>query len=262
MSPDSVMEEIIPAKIPVLGVGVTHFRDYDHAIEVVGQLIEARTRAFIAAVNPEKIYKAQSKPALMEVLEEVDLAICDGIGAAWAVRVLTGRTISRITGVSLFYELVSQAPKNKWRIFLLGASGDVNEAAREKLLSDYPGLLIVGNQDGFFESSAHVVRTINDAKADIVFVAMGSPKQEVWIRQHWNEIDAAICMGVGGTFDVVSGVVKWAPRVFRDTGTEWLYRLIREPKRIRRQLVLPKFVWMVMKHKMETARKKRTRQIT
>ena len=113
----------------------------------------------------------------------------------------------------------------------------------------YPSLKIVGSQDGFFSDSNAVVMLINQSGADIVFVAMGSPRQEEWIQQHRSQIRAPFLMGVGGTFDVVAGLVAWAPKIFRSTGTEWLYRLIREPRRLKRQLVLPKFVWLMLKYR-------------
>ena len=119
-----------------------------------------------------------------------------------------------------------------------------------KLLENYPGLDVAGHIDGYFSDSQLVVDTINRSRANIVFVAMGSPKQEEWIARHRDNIHASILMGVGGTFDVVSGRVRRAPGVFQRTGTEWLYRLVREPGRIKRQMVLPKFVWMVVKARL------------
>lgn len=140
----------------------------------------------------------------------------------------------------MFYELIAAAGDRGWKIFLLGAAPEVNEQAESTLLESDPNLKIVGRMDGYFDDSA----------ANIEFVAMGSPKQEIWIQHHRSKVNASILMGVGGTFDVVSSHVKWAPKIFRQTGTEWLYRLVSDPRRIRRQLVLPKFVWLVIKYKL------------
>lgn len=241
--------ERLPEPISVMGVKITPFSDYAQVCRCIEGLIESGNKAFSVAINPEKIYRANREPDLKELLNRADIGICDGIGAALAVRLLNGRPITRITGVSLFFELVKSAEKKGWKMFLLGASPESNEGAFEKLLEDYPSLKIVGRVDGYFKDSGEVIRQINDSAADIVFVAMGSPKQELWISENREAINAAFCMGVGGTFDVVSGKVKWAPPFFRATGTEWLYRLICEPKRWRRQLVLPKFAWEVLKSK-------------
>jgi hypothetical protein len=111
----------------------------------------------------------------------------------------------------------------------------------------HPGLDIAGRQDGYFDNDDDVIRHINDSGADMLFVAMGSPRQEKWINKHRDRIYAPYCMGVGGTLDVVNGNVKWAPKFFRKTGTEFLYRLISQPKRIKRQKVLPKFMFLVFK---------------
>lgn len=250
MKHNATDEKITPAKVQIMGVGVTPFGSYRHAVNSIGRLIASQRQTFIAAINPEKIYRAQIDPELKSLLNNANITICDGIGVAIAGRVLNGKMIRRVTGVALFYELIQAAGKHGWKIFLLGAAPDVNEQARLALSAANPTLNIVGSLDGFFENSDETVATINKTGTDILFVAMGSPRQEVWIQKHRGKINALVLMGVGGTFDVVSGRIQRAPKIFRKTGTEWLYRLIREPKRFRRQLVLPKFVWLMVRHKL------------
>lgn len=240
----------VPDALPLMGVKVTPFRDYGHAIEAVSGVLGSGSKVFSAAINPEKIYRASYDSSVRELLNRAEICICDGIGAALAVRALYGHQIGRITGVALFFELIRAAEKRQWKVFLLGAAPDVNEDAVSKLKQDYPLLQIVGRQDGYFNDSESVVDLINASGADLLFVAMGSPKQEVWITEHREKINAPFCMGVGGTFDVVCGKVEWAPAFYRKTGTEWLYRLVKEPSRWRRQLALPKFVWLLMRYKM------------
>ena len=240
----------LPEKIPVMGVHITPFASYAEACQGIGELIATRQKAFSVAINPEKIYRAQHDETLCRLLNVAQIGICDGIGAALAVRLLRGASIPRITGISLFNELVRAAEKNAWKIFLLGASPESNQGTEQNLLTTHPNLKIVGRRDGYFQDSAEVVAQINTSGADIVFVAMGSPKQELWIHENRADIEAPFCMGVGGTFDVVSGKAKWAPPVFRKSGTEWLYRLICEPKRWRRQMVLPKFAMKVCYEKV------------
>ena len=240
----------LPDFLPLMGLKITPFRDYVHACECIDGLIKSGEKAFSVAINPEKIYRASYDKTLCDLLNHAQVCICDGIGAAFAVRVLYGYSINRITGVALFYELVKAAVGNELKIYLLGASSEVNEGACRELLATYPDLQIVGSHNGYFDDSDDVIRKVNDSGADILFVAMGSPKQESWIAGNRVKINASFCMGVGGTFDVVSGKVKWAPAFFRKTGTEWLYRLLSEPKRWRRQLALPKFLWLLYRYKL------------
>ncbi len=222
----------------VLGVDVTPLASYAEAVATVEQWVAARRKGWIAAVNPEKIYHAQSDETLRALLNAADLKLCDGVGTALAVRSLYGRWLPRVTGIQLFHELIAAAARNGWRVFLLGASEESNAGAAANLLAKHPNLQLVGRHNGYFEDEAAVIQTINAAQPDVLFVAMGSPRQEFWITQHRDTLDATVCMGVGGSLDVVSGKARWAPHVFRKTGTEWLYRLVTDPRRWRRRRVL------------------------
>lgn len=247
---DDEINSVLPHHLLLMSVRITPFTDYAHACACVEGLIETGQKVCSVAVNPEKIYKAEHDRELAGLINGAQVCICDGIGAALAVKVLHGRSLKRITGVALFFELVKKAAEKGWKIYLLGASPESNQRAYNALLEKYPGLKIVGFHDGYFEDSDRVVEDVNASGADILFVAMGSPKQEQWIAENRDKINAAFCMGVGGTFDVVSGKVKWAPAICRKTGTEWLYRLVSEPKRWRRQLALPKFLWLLLRYKL------------
>jgi len=236
-------------EIKILSVPVTVFDSYSHAVETIISRIKNQQKSFCVAISPEKIYRIESDNDLAQIVKSADIHICDGIGTAIAARILTGRKIRRITGVQLFQDLISRCAIEGLKVFMLGASAESNKSACEKLLMKYPDLKIVGQQDGYFNDNTAIVRMINDSRADMLFVAMGSPKQEKWIGKFRDEINALFCMGVGGTFDVVAGQVKWAPKFFRKTGSEFLYRLIKEPNRWRRYLTLPKIVMMVLKQK-------------
>lgn len=246
----SIEDASLPKALPLMGVKVTPFANYDHAITSITHLLESGDKAFSVAINPEKIYRASYDKQVRDLLNRAEICICDGVGAELAVRVLHGKRIGRVTGVSLFFELIKAAADKQWKIFLLGAGPEVNQSAAKKLQADHPTLQIVGRQDGYFQESDKVVEAINESGAQLVFVAMGSPKQELWITENRDKINAPFCMGVGGTFDVVCGKVEWAPAFCRKTGTEWLYRLLKEPSRWRRQLALPKFVWLMCKYKL------------
>jgi N-acetylglucosaminyldiphosphoundecaprenol N-acetyl-beta-D-mannosaminyltransferase len=140
----------------------------------------------------------------------------------------------RCTGIDLFRRVAALAAREGYKVFLLGASPESNDAARRKLLEAHPSLRIVGCRDGFFRDSAEVVAAVNASGADVLFVAMGSPRQELWIAEHLPRLASVFCMGVGGSFDVVGGVLKGAPAPFRAAGLEWLYRVLRQPSRIPR----------------------------
>ncbi|MDK2971495.1 MAG: N-acetylglucosaminyldiphosphoundecaprenol N-acetyl-beta-D-mannosaminyltransferase [Candidatus Sumerlaeota bacterium] len=241
---------LLPDNVDVHGIPVTMFDSYEHAVRCVRDRINAGRKTFCVAINPEKIFGAHRKPVLRDILLKANMHICDGVGAAIAARLLHGERLPRITGVGLFTELMKAAPRERWCIYLLGASPEANEGARRRLEQDHPGIRIVGARDGFFESNEEVVRDINDSGAHMLFVAMGSPKQEQWIIDNYERLDTTFMMGVGGTYDVVSGRVNRAPAFFRKTGTEWLYRLLSQPSRWRRQTVLPRFALLTLKAKL------------
>lgn len=237
-------------KLDIFGVPVTVLDSYRDAEDSIVERVRCRQKTFCVAINPEKIYQAQTDSELMTLLNTADFHICDGIGAALAARILHQERIPRVTGVQLFFNLIARAEQEKLGVFLLGASPEANDGAYKKLKEMHPSLRIVGCQDGYFKDNRKVGEQINASKADMLFVAMGSPKQEKWISTYRDRIYTPFCMGVGGTFDVVSGNAKWAPKFFRKTGTEFLYRLICDPKRIKRQMVLPKFAFKVLTTKI------------
>jgi N-acetylglucosaminyldiphosphoundecaprenol N-acetyl-beta-D-mannosaminyltransferase len=237
----------MPAPITVMGVPVVPFETYDQALGCIEKAIESNRKSCCVAVNPIKIYRAWQEPELLSLLRQTDLSICDGVGVSLASRILHGRGLKRITGCDLFFRLLSLASEKQWGIYLLGASTESNAAARLGLQKMYPRLRIVGWHDGYFDDSSEVIEKINASGADLLFVAMGSPKQEYWIWRHRQLINASLCRGVGGSFDVASGNVKRAPRIFRATGTEFLFRFAMEPhKRLANQGILLRFLLRVL----------------
>ncbi len=244
----------IPVPITVMGIPVVPFETYDHALGCIEATIESHRKSLCLAVNPIKMYRAWHEPELLTLLRQTDINICDGIGVSFASRVLDGRGIKRITGCDLFFRLLSLAAHKQWGVYLLGASTQSNAAARQGLQQMLPGLRIVGWHDGYFDDSSEIIENINASGADLLFVAMGSPKQEYWIWRHRQLINASFCMGVGGSFDVAAGSVKRAPRIFRATGTEFLFRFAMEPyKRLAHQGILLRFLLRVLGTKLSGA---------
>jgi N-acetylglucosaminyldiphosphoundecaprenol N-acetyl-beta-D-mannosaminyltransferase len=236
-----------PDSVSILGTRVNIFGSYDHAIQVIRRRISSRQPTFCVAINPEKVYRATRDPGLSRVLDAAHVRICDGIGISLASVLLYRRRLPRCTGIDLFLRLIRLSAEEGWKVFLLGASPQSNATASRVLMNTYPTLKIVGRQDGYFKNSSAVVEQINQSGADLLFVAMGTPRQELWISEQMPHLRASFCMGVGGSLDVVGGAGKRAPALFRKTGTEWFFRLLVQPSRLQRQMVLPLFMVEILR---------------
>nr|WP_205825391.1 WecB/TagA/CpsF family glycosyltransferase [Bacillus sp. RO1] len=215
-------------------------------ITSIDALIQENGQGNIIAVNPEKIMALQKDPKLKDLINSATYTIPDGIGVILASRLNKGTVTERITGVDLFVKLLELADKKRYKIFLYGAKPEVVAKAVENIKRDYPNLIVAGYRDGYVSDQQELVEEINASGAQLMFVAMGSPKQEFWIEENKGKLSVNIFQGVGGSFDVISGTVKRAPAAFRNTGTEWLYRLLSQPSRIQRQMALPKFLLKVL----------------
>jgi N-acetylglucosaminyldiphosphoundecaprenol N-acetyl-beta-D-mannosaminyltransferase len=241
------MGDCIPDSISILGTRVSIFDTYDDAVQLIRHRISSRRPTFCVAINPEKVYRATRDPGLSRVLGSAHVRICDGIGISLASMLLYRRRLPRCTGIDLFLKLIHLSAEEGWKVFLLGASPHSNAAACRVLANTYPGLRIVGSQDGYFKNSSAVVEQINESGADLLFVAMGTPRQEFWISEQMPRLRTSFCMGVGGSLDVVGGSGKRAPALFRKAGMEWLFRLLVQPSRLQRQMVLPLFMVEILR---------------
>lgn len=242
--------DLPPKHVNVMGVRISCFDSYEHACELIATAVANRVQATCVAITPRKIHMAQTSSELRGILNAASFQICDGVGAAIGAWVLAGVLPTRVTGVSLFFRLIDLAAKRGYRVYLLGASKESNQSACERLRATFPTLQIVGARNGYFDDSLAVVDEINASGAEMLFVGMGSPGQEEWLAQHREQLDVPYAMCVGGTIDVAGGVAKWAPLVFRKTGTEWFYRLLCDPRRWRRQLRLPMFLLALLRAKV------------
>ena len=222
---------------------------YDEILNDVEKRMQRNEKYTIIAVNPEKVMAAEKDEQLRELINNSTYGIPDGVGILLASKLKKGAITSRVTGVDMMDRLLQFAAEKGYRVFLYGAKEEVVKAAKENIEAKYPTIHISGYENGYVQDAAAVVKKINDAKADLLFVAMGSPKQELWIREHMNELGVKVFQGVGGSFDVFAGNVKRAPMFFRKLGLEWFYRLVKEPKRFKRQLALPKFLMRVIRSK-------------
>jgi N-acetylglucosaminyldiphosphoundecaprenol N-acetyl-beta-D-mannosaminyltransferase len=226
----------------------------ERAIGYVREILKTGQKAHsIFAVNPEKNFSVPKDPVLYETFRSADLLIPDGIGVVLAARLLHGAHLSRVPGVELMENICRLAAEDGHSIFIYGSKPDVNLKAAETLKRKYPDLRIAGRSDGYVQEHEMngLVAKINDSKAEILFLALGSPKQEKWYASYCNQLKhVRICQGIGGTLDTIAGNVKRAPDIWRRFSAEWLYRLLSEPSRIGRQKVLPLFAAKILLAKM------------
>jgi N-acetylglucosaminyldiphosphoundecaprenol N-acetyl-beta-D-mannosaminyltransferase len=203
----------------------------------------------IFAANPEKNYSVPKDPDLYKTFREADLLLPDGIGIVLAAKLLYGIKIQRVPGCEFMQNVCLLAQKYGYKIYIYGAKELVNKGAVKKLRDRLPGIKIVGHCHGYWPENNmdQLVRQINESGAQILFLALGSPKQERWIARYRSKLNnVKVCQGIGGTLDVINGNIKRAPDLFCHLGIEWLYRLIVEPKRIKRQKVLPLFTAQIL----------------
>ncbi|WP_227394406.1 WecB/TagA/CpsF family glycosyltransferase [Jeotgalibacillus aurantiacus] len=229
-----------------LGVDVSP-ENYDELIKALFNRLEQKQKSFIVAINPEKVMKAQDDQNLKALLNRADFQIPDGIGIILASKLKGGNVRSRVTGIDMMMRICEEAAQTGKKVFLFGAKPGVAEEAKKGLEERYPGIQVSGTLNGYEKDPAVIEAAINEAKPDILFVAMGSPAQEYFIIENMQKLYPHIFQGVGGSFDVLSGRIKRAPEGFQRLGLEWFYRLLKEPKRIKRQMILPKFLLKVLK---------------
>jgi N-acetylglucosaminyldiphosphoundecaprenol N-acetyl-beta-D-mannosaminyltransferase len=236
-------------RLPILDVWVDPVT-MQQAIGYVRETLKTGQRPHsIFAVNPEKNFSVPRDPVLYETFKSADLLIPDGVGVVLAARLLHGAHVSRVPGVELMENICKLAAAEGHSIFIYGSKPDVNLKSAEMLKRRYPDLRIAGLSDGYVKESEMdgLVRKINESRAEILFLALGSPKQERWYAACCGRLEhVKICQGIGGTLDTIAGNVKRAPEIWCKFSAEWLYRLLAEPKRIRRQKVLPLFAMKVL----------------
>lgn len=194
--------------------------------------------------NAEIVMKAQEDSEFMNILVEGDLVIPDGIGVIIASKVHHLGLDERVPGIEMMTRILEYCNMSGKSIYLFGGKPGVSEKAAINIQSKYPNLIVKGHRDGYFEEkdSPKILDEINGVKPDVIFVALGAPKQEKWIYKHRKLLHTKVAMGVGGSLDVFAGTAKRAPEFFQKMGLEWLYRLFLQPSRIGRMMVLPQFL--------------------
>jgi len=230
-------------RVDVLGSGVDLVDEKSALARVVG-FLESVQPAHIVTFGAEMALYAQEHLEYREVVNAADLVLPDSVGIIWASRALRRPIRSRVAGIEFAERLCTLIG---YPVYLLGAADGVAFEAAARLRLRHPNLAIAGTHHGYFGDADDdkIAEAIRASGARIVFVALGFPRQEFWIRKNLRALGPAVCMGVGGTFDVWAGRAERAPRSMRALGLEWLHRLISEPHRYRRQAALPVFAWKV-----------------
>ncbi|MHB8170287.1 MAG: WecB/TagA/CpsF family glycosyltransferase [Thermincolia bacterium] len=230
--------------IDILGVGV-HKVTLDEAVKLVMRFTIDKNINLVVTANPEIVMLSLEDRQFKDILNQASLVTADGIGLVIAGKILGQPLPQRVTGIDLVSRLFEEGSRRGIGFYFLGAAPGVAETAARNLSDKYPGLQVVGVHHGFFEESSAVVEQINEVKPHILLVALGMGKQERWVWERREELGVPVAIGVGGSFDVFAGNVQRAPVWMRRLGMEWLYRLLKEPWRYKRMLVLPRFLWRV-----------------
>ncbi|MDQ6420919.1 WecB/TagA/CpsF family glycosyltransferase [Paenibacillus sp. LHD-117] len=238
-----------PPTVPIFGIPFSKM-SMDETVSYLTAAIEEGRQTHVITANPIMIMTALDNPEFANIMKRADLIVPDGAGVVWAAKYGGNPVAERVTGFDLMHRLLEQGEKRRWRAYLLGTSQEIIEAAAEKLQLQYPQVKIVGYRNGFFgpDDDAEIVDEIRELQPHLLFIARGMEK-EAWNVQYKEKLGVPFIMGVGGSFDVVSGKLKRAPMLFQRLRLEWLYRLLQEPTRYKRMLALPKFVVKVIRNK-------------
>ncbi len=218
----------------------------DEAVRLGMAQLDGDDCRYVVTPNAEIVWLCRDTEGFADVLNRALLVLPDGIGVLRASRMLDRPLPDRVSGVDFASGMMAAMANTDKKLFLFGAKPGVAEKAAQRLAEQYPGLTICGTHDGYFKDDGPVVEAINDSGADVVFVCLGAPKQELWMADHCQQLNAKLMVGLGGSLDVFSGEAKRAPAFWQKLGLEWMYRLLKEPKRIKRMGVrLPQF-WMAV----------------
>lgn len=214
----------------------------DEAVSIAMQYIERGERCRVVTPNPEIARMCRNDSSLCEIVNQSQLVLPDGIGIVYASRILGCPLKGRVPGFEFAEKLLDCMQNTGKSVFFFGAKPGVADKAAQKMKEKYPGLLVAGTLNGYYTDESKVVRAINEAHPDVLFVCLGAPKQEQFMAMRGEVLDVTLMAGLGGTLDGLAGEVKRAPDFFIKLNLEWLYRLLCQPKRIGRVIKLPLYL--------------------
>lgn len=233
----------------ILGVPVHGFT-MNEVVQELDKRIDEQNQTFIVTANAEIIMACQEDDAYNRIVSNAEIVLPDGAGAVWAGRHLGKQVPERVAGFDLYLELMALAAKKGYKAYFFGGAPGIADVAKEVCQKRYPGVQVVGTHNGYFQDSdvPGIIDNINKSGAQLLFVALGAPKQEKWIAKYRDSLDPIVLMGIGGSFDVLAGKMERAPKWMQDASLEWLFRLYKQPSRFMRMMALPKFVIKVLLH--------------
>jgi N-acetylglucosaminyldiphosphoundecaprenol N-acetyl-beta-D-mannosaminyltransferase len=237
-------------KVNIFGVPISKM-NMVQTVSYLTDAIENRLPQHVITANPIMVMSAVEDRNYLAMMKQAELIVPDGTGVVWAANYVGEPVTERVTGFDLVHELMKIGEGRKWKVYLLGTSTEIIEAAASKLKVMYPGIQMVGYRNGFFkeEQDAEVIGEIVQAAPDLLLVGRSSATQEPWIAKYKHQLQVPVMMGVGGSFDVLAGKLKRAPILFQKLRLEWFYRLLQEPWRYKMMLTLPKFAVKVIREK-------------
>jgi N-acetylglucosaminyldiphosphoundecaprenol N-acetyl-beta-D-mannosaminyltransferase len=236
------MERVTIMNVPFLKI------DQNGFVQLMTERIEHKEKTFVITANPEIVMQANENPELMKYIEKATYVSADGIGVVKAAKILGSELPGRVTGYDTMMALLRQG--KPYKIFLIGAQQATLEKTIANIEKDFPHIEIVGSHNGFFDwNNNEIAKDVQAAEPDLVFLALGVPRQEKWIYENLEQFNHGVFIGVGGSFDVIAGTVKRAPVIWQKLNLEWLYRLLSQPTRWRRMLALPRFALKVFSMK-------------
>ncbi|MFO0837892.1 MAG: WecB/TagA/CpsF family glycosyltransferase [Phycisphaerae bacterium] len=230
--------------LDILGVPI-HPLTTEQVLARVDEAIAQRRRLLLGVVNAAKLVNMRSDAELRESVLAADLVLADGMSLVWAGRLLGRRLPERVAGIDLMTALLTRGAKRGYRFFLLGATQEVLDEVKSRVATDYPGAVVAGARNGYYtpDDEPALAAEIAASRSDVLFVAMSSPKKERFLARWFAELDVPVCHGVGGSFDVLAGKVRRAPRIWQALGMEWLYRLLQEPGRLWKRYLITNTVF-------------------
>lgn len=228
-------------RVELLGVGFDDLT-MEEAVERGCELLLDGGTHYVVTPNPEIVECCRKDPEAMAAVNGADLVLADGVGVLYGARLRGKAMKGRVPGIEFGTEMLDRCARLRKSVFLLGAKPGVAERAARNMAERFPGLLIAGTADGYFRDDAAAAERVRASGADMVFVCLGAPKQEKFMRRWAPATGARLLLGLGGSLDVFAGVTERAPQFYRDHGLEWFYRLVKDPRRIGRMVKLPLFL--------------------
>ena len=240
---------MMQSKVTILGIPFDNMTRKEFLKELYKRM-NLKQKTFLVTANPEIVMYAQENKDYYELLMQADYIAPDGIGIVKASHTLGTPIKERVPGFELMLGLLEIADMEKKNVYFIGAKEEIIELTIEKIKQEWPHINIVGYHHGYFNhADPEMINKVKETEPDMVFVAFGFPRQEKWISNYLSQVSSGIAVGVGGSFDVLSGKTKRAPRLVQSFHIEWLYRLIRQPSRYKRMSVLPKFLQEIYSQK-------------